>query len=128
MTKKELARQYAERKVEERKEYPLYDLRKRKELTRFDGYDIEQAYEDGFDEACTILRNNVWHPASEKPIGVDKANRDILIVTMGPEYYGNKLRTWHIFSYMTWDWVKERAGEFEKWAYLEDILPSKKEN
>ena len=68
-------------------------------------------------------RNNVWHPVSEKPAGVDKADRDILIVTMGPVYYGNKLQTWHIISYMTWDWVKLHAGEFDKWAYLEDLLP-----
>ena len=62
MNKEELAKQYAERKVEERKEYPLYDLRKRKELTRFDGYDIEQAYEDGYDKAVELayewLKNN----------------------------------------------------------------------
>ena len=83
---------------------------------------------DGVD--CSIhavdwYRNNVWHPASEKPAGVDKADRDILIVTMEPEYYGNKLRTWHIFSYMTWDWVKEHLGEHGKWAYLEDLLPDR---
>lgn len=68
-------------------------------------------------------RNSVWHPASEKPAGVDDAGRDIHIVTMGPEYYGNKLQTWHIFSYMSWEWVKLHAGEFDKWAYLEDLLP-----
>jgi hypothetical protein len=54
MGKEELAKQYADNKVEERKEYPLYDLRKRKELTRFDGYDIEQAYEDGYDKAVEL--------------------------------------------------------------------------
>ena len=54
MSKEELAKQYADNKVEERKEYPLYDLRKRKELTRFDGYDIEQAYEDGYDKAVEL--------------------------------------------------------------------------
>ena len=54
MSKEELAKQYADKKVEERKEYPLYDLRKRKELTRFDGYDIEQAYEDGYDKAVEL--------------------------------------------------------------------------
>lgn len=54
MTRQELAKQYAEKKVDERKEYPLYDLRKRKELTRFDGYDIEQAFEDGYDKAVEL--------------------------------------------------------------------------
>ena len=84
---------------------------------------------DGVDcaiHAVDWYRNNVWHPASQKPAGVDDAGRDILIVTMGPEYYGNKLQTWHIFSYMTWEWVKAHAGEFEKWAYLEDLLPDMK--
>jgi len=73
-------------------------------------------------------RNNVWHLSSEKPADVDGVGRDILIVTMGPEYYGNKLQTWHIFSYMSWEWVKTHAGEFEKWAYLEDLLPNKIED
>ena len=81
---------------------------------------------DGVDcavHAVDWYRNNVWHPASEEPDGVDDPGRDVLIVTMGPEYYGNKLQTWHIISYMTWDWVKLHAGEFDKWAYLEDLLP-----
>ena len=50
MNKEELAQQYADQKVLERNEYPLCDLRTRKELTRFDGYDIEQAFEDGLTE------------------------------------------------------------------------------
>lgn len=75
-------------------------------------------------EGARLFVDSLWHPANEKPVGVDDADRDILIVTMGPEYYGNKLQTWHIFSYMSWDWVKAHAGEFEKWAYLEDMLPN----
>ncbi len=53
MNKEELAQQYADQKVLERNEYPLCDLRTRKELTRFDGYDIEQAFDDGFAKAIS---------------------------------------------------------------------------
>ena len=49
MTLEELARQYADQQVDEspENEYKQYSHTKQKELTRFDGYDIEQAYEDG---------------------------------------------------------------------------------
>lgn len=57
MTKQELAKQYADKKVDERREYTQYDLSKRKELTTFDGYDIEQAYDDGFDKAVELARD-----------------------------------------------------------------------
>lgn len=53
MNKEELAQQYADQKVLERNEYPLCDLRTRKEQTRFDGYDIEQAFDDGFAKAIS---------------------------------------------------------------------------
>lgn len=92
---------------------------------RWIGNRLEEAAKHFFDKGADNYRNNVWHPASEKPAGVDDAGRDIHIVTMEPEYYGNKLQTWHIFSYMSWDWVKAHAGEFDKWAYLEDLLPDK---
>lgn len=54
MNKEELAKRYADKKVEERKEYILYDLHRRKTLTTFDGYAIEEAYEDGFDKAMEL--------------------------------------------------------------------------
>ena len=95
-----------------------------KAMLNKEGYQyLEEKPAKDFKEGTDWYRNNVWHPASEKPAGVDDAGRDILIVTMGPEYYGNKLQTWHLFSYMTWEWVKLHAGEFDKWAYLEDLLP-----
>ena len=50
MNKEELSRQYADQKVEERGEYTNCDFHRRKSLTKFDGYDIEQAFEDGLTE------------------------------------------------------------------------------
>lgn len=44
-----LAALYAKEKVNERGEYPGFNIRIRKTLTRFDGFDIEQAYEEGAD-------------------------------------------------------------------------------
>jgi hypothetical protein len=45
----DLAKEYSDKKVAEspNNEYKNYSQTKQKELTRFDGYDIEQAYEDG---------------------------------------------------------------------------------
>lgn len=72
INKQELVKQYADKKVEERKEYPLYDLSKRKELTTFDGYDIEQAYEDGFNKAvqiiCEFLKDRIEHDSIDYPM------------------------------------------------------------
>lgn len=50
MSKEELSRQYADQKVKERGEYINCDFHRRKSLTKFDGYDIEQAFEDGLTE------------------------------------------------------------------------------
>ena len=49
----ELARQYAEQQVKDspNNEYKGYSFELQKELTKFDGYDIEQAYEDGYKQA-----------------------------------------------------------------------------
>lgn len=51
MEKEILSQQYAEKAVRESPNnlYKGYDLHRQMELTRFDGYDIQQAYEDGFD-------------------------------------------------------------------------------
>jgi hypothetical protein len=53
------AEKYAEKKTIEKAEYPLADMSRQKVLTRFDAYDIEQAYEDGsnamLDKACAYL-------------------------------------------------------------------------
>ena len=43
----ELSALYADVKVDEKREYPACDRYRRKCLTRFDGFEIEQAYEDG---------------------------------------------------------------------------------
>jgi GNAT superfamily N-acetyltransferase len=51
MKKDELSRQYAEKKVRESPNnmYKNYHLHRQMECTHFDGYDIQQAYEDGYD-------------------------------------------------------------------------------
>ena len=54
MSKEELAKQYADKKVAKKGQYIDYDFDVRKELTAFDGYEIEQAYEDGYDKAVEL--------------------------------------------------------------------------
>ena len=58
MKKEELAKQYADKKTAESplNAYNNYPLERQKELCTFDGYDIEQAYEDGFDKAMELAR------------------------------------------------------------------------
>ena len=53
-----LSDEYAVNKVMDRHEYENYNIHKRKELTRFDGYDIEQAYEDGANAILDIIENH----------------------------------------------------------------------
>ena len=119
MTKEELARQYADKKVEERNEYPLYDLRKRKELTRFDGYDIEQAYEDGFDKASTSLRDNVWHNTNEKP----KECKELFVYKerdCGSSFYTALYSSHSDTVYINGRWSK--LSTMTRWAYIEDLI------
>ena len=62
MNKEELARQYADKKTAESplNAYNNYPLERQKELCTFDGYDIEQAFEDGYDaaieRACIFIK------------------------------------------------------------------------
>lgn len=58
MTKQELAKQYADKKLSEtpRNVYKKLPLGMEKSETNFDGYDIEQAFEDGFDNAVELAR------------------------------------------------------------------------
>lgn len=66
MNKQELAKQYADKKLSEnpRNVYNKLPLGMEKSETNFDGYDIEQAYEDGFDKAvelaCEWIYNNAY--------------------------------------------------------------------
>lgn len=59
MNKQELAKQYADKKTAESplNAYNNYPLERQKELCTFDGYDIEQAFEDGFDKAVELARD-----------------------------------------------------------------------
>ena len=64
MNKEELAKQYADKKVAKKGQYIDCDFDVRKELTVFNGYDIEQSYEDGYDKAvelaCQYIKDNLY--------------------------------------------------------------------
>ena len=66
MTKTELSEHYANQKVlaNPRNAFTGYSWDTQKKLTTFDGYDIEQAYEDGFDKAveltCQYIKDNLY--------------------------------------------------------------------
>ena len=59
MKKEELAKHYANQKVlaNPRNAFTGYSWDTQKKLTVFDGYEIEQAYEDGFDKAVELARD-----------------------------------------------------------------------
>lgn len=58
MNKEELSEHYANQKVlaNPRNVFTGYSWDTQKKLTTFDGYDIEQAFEDGFDKAVELAR------------------------------------------------------------------------
>ena len=57
----EMATDYANRKVESspKNDFKKYPFRTQKELTTFDGYEIEQAYEDGANMVLELVENFV---------------------------------------------------------------------
>lgn len=59
MNKQKLAKQYADKKLSEtpRNVYKKLPLGMEKSETNFDGYDIEHAYEDGFNKAVELARD-----------------------------------------------------------------------
>ena len=83
--KEELARQYAEKKVRESPAnlYKGYHLHRQMELTRFDGYDVEQAFGDGFDEAALML-SSLWKDGQ----GDDLPAYDREVVVLGERFPG----------------------------------------
>ena len=106
MNKQELAKRYADKKVAKKGQYIDYDFDVRKELTNFDGYDIEQAYEDGFDAGRTNAVESIWHKKTECPT---KKTRCILIATHG--------------GFMARERI-EQMEDWHMWAYIEDLLPN----
>ena len=80
MNKEELSRQYADQKVEERGEYTNCDFHRRKSLTKFDGYDIEQAFEDGLIERD----NHLWKDAQGDDL--PEIDREVIALI---DYEGN---------------------------------------
>ena len=83
MSKEELSKQYADKKTSEspRNVYRFLPLEKQKELTCFDGYEIEVAYEDGFDKAMEEIRKEIerQHESIEKRVTVKWAYVDDLL-------------------------------------------------
>lgn len=103
-TIEQLSAAYADQKVKERNEYPQYDMHRQKTLTRFDGYDIEQAHEDGMKDAVKGL----WREACQ---GQPKVGRLFLNMS-GPEG-GISIRTRD---------EKHILAEGNRWMYIEDLL------
>ena len=126
MIKEELARQYADHKVEERNEYPCVTFQRRKELTRYDVFDIEQAYEDGFVHGAEKLLKMVWHDTStEEP----EEEKDLLLMFELKDgrksfsiglYSEHSQKVW-VSENRSFHWMK--LSHYSRWAYIDDLLP-----
>jgi len=66
--------------------------------------------------------NSVWHDASEKPKFKGKVEKEMFMLFCNSKKYGLML-----ISQDEWDDFVER-GMFHKWAYVDDLLPERKED
>ena len=65
--------------------------------------------------------NSVWHDVSEKPKFKGKVEKEMFMLFCNSKKYGLML-----ISQDEWDDFVER-GMFHKWAYVDDLLPERKE-
>ena len=74
-----------------------------------------------FIEGAQWRINSVWHDASEKPKFKGKVEKEMFMLFCNSKKYGLML-----ISQDEWDDFVER-GMFHKWAYVDDLLPERKE-
>lgn len=123
--KEELGRQYAEAKVRKSPEnlYKGYHLHRQMELTRFDGYDIRQAFEDGFD-AGNAEAGNIWHKAeTEWP----EKGREILIADKNRHIIGFGIHEGDGFFRAPYSTLLLYIGSVNLWAYTDAMFHTKQE-
>ena len=76
----------------------------------------------GFKQGAQWRVNSVWHDASEKPKFKGKVEKEMFMLFCNSKKYGLML-----ISQDEWDDFVER-GMFHKWAYVDDLLPERKED
>lgn len=74
-----------------------------------------------FIEGAEWRINSVWHDVSEKPKFKGKVEKEMFMLFCNSKKYGLML-----ISQDEWDDFVER-GMFHKWAYVDDLLPERKE-
>ena len=77
---------------------------------------------NGFMAGAHWRINSVWHDASEKPKFKGKVEKEMFMLFCNSKKYGLML-----ISQDEWDDCVER-GMFHKWAYVDDLLPERKED
>lgn len=78
-------------------------------------------YKRGFRAGAQWRINSVWHDAGEKPKFKGKVEKEMFLLFCNSQKYGLML-----ISQDEWDDFVER-GMFHKWAYVDDLLPERKE-
>lgn len=123
--KEEVGRQYAEEKVRKSPEnlYKGYHLHRQMELTRFDGYDIQQAFEDGFD-AGNVESGNIWNKAET---GWPEKGRDIIIADKNRHVIGFGIHEDDGFFRAPYSMLLLYIGSFNLWAYTDALFLTKQE-
>lgn len=76
----------------------------------------------GFKQGAQWRVNSVWHDASEMPKFKGKVEKEMFMLFCNSKKYGLML-----ISQDEWDDFVER-GMFHKWAYVDDLLPERKED
>lgn len=79
-------------------------------------------FNEGFIDGAQWRINSVWHDASEKPKFKGKVEKEMFMLFCNSKKYGLML-----ISQDEWDDFVER-GMFHKWAYVDDLLPERKED
>ena len=78
-------------------------------------------FKRGFTAGARWRINEAWHDASEKPKFKGKVEKEMFMLFCNSKKYGLML-----ISQDEWDDFVER-GMFHKWAYVDDLLPERKE-
>lgn len=82
----------------------------------------EEMYSDGFIDGANWRINSVWHDASDKP----KENMLCLVKLASEDKLCFKVRKYNIIQIKKWE-GKDGFIDIVKWAYIEDLLPERKE-
>lgn len=115
-TKDQQAQEYAEKKVEECVHVGNFSQSARRRIQKFDSYDIEQAFEDGY----TACEQSTWRSVEEE---LPEMEDRVLICEKLPN---NQLEIFidrRLYFMDSWDWGGARKENVVAWCPLPKYIP-----